>query len=56
MILKSVRDNKIQSYAIVLGFLLVVSLVIYFVCYYMDLGPMSIVIALAFSSTVLLAG
>lgn len=50
MILKSVRDNKIQSYAIVLGFLLVVSLVIYFVCYYMDLGPISIVIALAFSS------
>lgn len=50
MILKSVRDNKIQSYAIVLGFLVIVALVIYFVCYYMDLGPMSIVIAVAFSS------
>lgn len=50
MILKSVRDNKLQSYAIVLGFLLIVTLVIYFVCYYMDLGPISIVIAVAFSS------
>ncbi len=50
MILKSVRDNKIQSYGIVLGFLLIVTLFIYFVCYLLDFGPMSIVIAVAFSS------
>ena len=50
MILKSVRDNKLQSYAIILGFILIVSLVIYFVCYYLDLGAYSIIIAIAFSS------
>lgn len=49
MILKSVRDNKIQSYFIVLGFLLIVTLFIYFVCYLMDLGPYSLVIAFIFS-------
>lgn len=49
MILKSVRDNKIQSFAIILGFLVIVTLFIYFVCYLMDLGPYSIVIALIFS-------
>ncbi len=50
MILKSVRDNKIQSYFIVLGFLLIVTLFIYFVCYLMDLGPYSLVIAFIFSA------
>lgn len=50
MILKSVRDNKIQSFGIILGFLIIVTLFIYFVCYLMDLGPYSIVIALAFST------
>ena len=50
MILKSVRDNKVQSYAIVLGFIVIVALFIYFICMYMDLGPISIVIAVAFST------
>lgn len=50
MILKAVRDNKIESYAIILGFLFIVTLIVYFVCYFMDLGPYSIIIALAFSS------
>lgn len=50
MILKSVRDNKIQSFGIILVFLIIVTLFIYFVCYLMDLGPYSIVIALAFST------
>ena len=50
MILKSVRDNKIQSYFIVLGFLLIVTLFIYCVCYLMDLGPYSLVIAFIFSA------
>ena len=50
MILKAVRNNKIESYAIILGFLFIVTLVVYFVCYFMDLGIYSIIIALAFSS------
>ena len=50
MILKAVRNNKIESYAIILGFLFIVTLVVYFVCYFMDLGVYSIIIALAFSS------
>lgn len=49
MILKEVRDNKIQSFGIVLGFLVIVTLFIYFVCYLLDFGPYSIVIALMFS-------
>lgn len=49
MILKSVRDNKIQSYAIILGFLVIVTLFIYFVCYLLDFGPYSIIVAFAFS-------
>ena len=50
MILKAVRNNKIESYAIILGFLFIVALIVYFVCYFMDLGIYSIIIALAFSS------
>ena len=50
MILKAVRNNKIESYAIILGFLFIVTLVVYFVCYFMNLGIYSIIIALAFSS------
>lgn len=49
MILKEVRDNKIQSFGIVLSFLVIVTLFIYFVCYLLDFGPYSIVIALMFS-------
>ncbi len=49
MILKEVRNNKIESFFIVSGFLLFITLIIYFICVYFDLGPMSAVIALAFS-------
>lgn len=49
MILKAVRNNKIESFFIVLGFVVIVALVIYFVCYFMNLGPYSVVIAMAFS-------
>lgn len=49
MILKSVRDNKIQSYGIILGFLIIVTLFVYFVCYMLDLGTYSIIIALIVS-------
>lgn len=49
MILKEVRDNKIQSFGIILGFLIIVTLFVYFVCYLLDFGPYSIIIALMFS-------
>lgn len=49
MILKAVRDNKIHTYIIILGFFLIISLVIYFICYYLNLGTLSVVIALSFS-------
>ncbi len=51
MILKAVRDNKLQSFAIVTGFLLIVTLIVYFVCYYCNLGIYSVIIALVFSIT-----
>lgn len=49
MILKAVRDNKIQSYTIIAGFLVIVALFIYFVCYLLDFGIWSIIIAFGFS-------
>lgn len=49
MILKAVRDNKIHTYFIILGFFLIISLIIYFICYYLNLGVFSVVIALGVS-------
>lgn len=49
MILKAVRDNKIHSYAIIAGFLVIVALFVYFVCYLLNLGIWSIIIAFGFS-------
>ena len=49
MILKAVRDNKIHTYFIILGFFLVISLIIYFICYYLNLGVLSVIIALGVS-------
>ncbi|MCL2860529.1 MAG: M48 family metallopeptidase [Oscillospiraceae bacterium] len=47
--IEDVRKNKFKSGVIVAIFLLVVTLIIYFVCYAFDLGSMAIVIALIFS-------
>ena len=49
MILKAVRDNKIHTYFIILGFFLIISLIIYFICYYLNLGVFSVIIALGVS-------
>ena len=49
MILKAVRDNKIHTYFIILGIFLVISLIIYFICYYLNLGVFSVIIALGVS-------
>ncbi len=49
MILKEVRDNKVESFFIVSIFILFVTFIVYFVCMYFELGYLSIVIALIFS-------
>lgn len=46
---RSVKKNKFESSIIVSIFILVVTLIIYFICNYFDLGFLSLVIALAFS-------
>lgn len=50
MILKSVRDNKINSYFIISLFILIVMLATYFICAAFDLGPFSAIIAVIFAS------
>lgn len=49
MILKDVRDNKIESYFIISIFTIVITLIVYFVCQYFALGYFSVVIALVIS-------
>ncbi len=50
MILKSVRDNKINSYFIISLFILIVMLATYFICVAFDLGAFAAVIAIIFAS------
>lgn len=49
MILKEVRNNKIESYFIISLFIIFVMLIVYFICLYFELGSMSIVIAALFA-------
>ena len=49
MILKSVRDNKRSSYLIVSLFIIVIMVGVYCVCYALDLGFLSIPIAVVFA-------
>ena len=49
MILEEVRKNKISSFFIVSIFIIVIMIGVYSICMYFDLGPLSIVFALAFS-------
>lgn len=46
---ENIRKNKMQSMFIVSMFVLVITLIIYYVCQALDFGPISIVIALAVS-------
>lgn len=50
--LEDVRKNKIKSWLIVSIFILFVTLIVYYICYALKLGPISIVIALIFSISV----
>lgn len=51
MILKEVRSNKRQSAVIISLFTVFVTLIIYFICQYFELGYISVLIALIFSVT-----
>ena len=46
---EDIQKNKMKSWFIVFAFLIVISLIIYYICLALDLGPTSIVIALIFS-------
>ena len=46
---ENIRKNKVKSWLIVFTFLLFITIIIYYICMYLDLGPISIVIAMIFS-------
>ena len=46
---EDIQKNKIKSWIIVFTFLVVISLIIYYICMALDLGPMSILVAMIFS-------
>ncbi len=46
---EDIRKNKIKSWIIVLAFLAFISLIIYYICMALDLGEMSIFIAMVFA-------
>lgn len=46
---EDIKRNKIKTGVVVFGFLTMITLIIYFICYMMDFGVSSIVIAMTFS-------
>ena len=46
---EDIKKNKFKSWLIVLIFLVFISLIVYYICMALDLGPISIVIAMVFS-------
>lgn len=46
---EDIKRNKIKSWLIVFTFLVFISLIIYYICMALDLGPVSIAIAMVFS-------
>lgn len=46
---EDIKANKLKSWIIVFAFLVFISLIIYYICMALDLGPMSIAIAMIFS-------
>ena len=46
---EDIKTNKLKSWIIVFTFLIFISLIIYYICMALDLGPMSIAIAMIFS-------
>lgn len=48
---ENIKKNKIESGVIVFIFVIVITLIVYFICHALNLGTMSVVIALIFSLT-----
>lgn len=48
---ENIKRNKTESGVIISIFIIVIALIVYYICYALDLGPISIVIALVFSIT-----
>ena len=46
---EDIKKNKIKSWIIVFAFLVVISIIIYYICIALDLGALSIIIAMTFS-------
>ena len=46
---EEIQKNKIKSWSIVLLFLIFISFIVYYICLALDLGTMSIIIAMIFS-------
>ena len=46
---EDIKKNKMKSWFIVSLFLVFISLIVYYICMALDLGPMSIIIAMIFS-------
>ncbi|MCI8276631.1 MAG: M48 family metallopeptidase [Clostridia bacterium] len=46
---EDIKRNKLKTGVVVFTFLIIITLIIYYICYIMDLGVISIVIALIFS-------
>ena len=46
---RNIRKNKIESGIIVAIFIIVITLIVYYICHALRLGSLSIVIALVFS-------
>lgn len=47
--IENIKNNKIKTGFIVSGFIIIITLIVYYICNAFDLGYMSIIIALAFS-------
>ena len=46
---ENIKKNKIESGVIIAIFIVVITLIVYYICHALELGPISIVIALIFS-------
>ena len=46
---EDIKKNKMKTGVVVSAFLVMISFIVYFVCYSLDLGELSLIIALIFS-------
>ena len=46
---EDIKKNKMKTGIVVFGFLVMITLIVYYICYALDFGETSIIIALTFS-------